>query len=1173
MKLRRTLIDNSPEGYNMTEVLKECLEDTNITEVCIATGFWDLRGTTLVYDELASFLSREGAKFRLLIGKDPYLYSGDTESFTKGRYDKQEQAWRVELDKFAAQEQYVKTVQLLVDNLKDKDNEKFQIHIYKPEGELKDQFLHSKCFIFKGYDNEEDCPVGYGIIGSSNFTQRGMEGNAELNTLEDNARDVISLDPEFRKDKTHLMWFNEKWDYSESWEKEFLLQITQSKMAPEVTIPEPETSEVTNKPLTPYELYIKLLQTKFGDLVDKKFGDMIESYLPCRFDSFDYQMDAVKQCFSTMKQHGGFMLADVVGLGKTIVGTLVIKHFLNFPDEDGRERKVLIVTPPAIRSSWIDTIKEFDKDCVDPIGPCIDYITTGSIGKLVDDEVTADDESDSGSFETELKTENYGLIIIDESHKFRNSDNGMYRSLDELIEQIGCDTGNYPYIGLLSATPQNNRPNDLKNQIYLFERNHNESTLKKANGGNIESFFTEINAEYVKLITSKESDKDADEYASDDMSPVERQEKLKELSGRIRDCILSDIMVRRTRTDVKEYYKNDIERQGIAFPDINGPIGLKYKMSSKLANLFYETMSLIAPKENFRFDNSDYLCYYRYRAVQFLTNPDDKKLYAGRGNRDTDTLALQLAKIMQINLVKRLESSFTAFKQSLLNLRRYTDNMIRMWENNTIFICPAIDVNTELDVEAKKQKRGHNVSFDECVEDIRKKILKLTEDGRNEDGENKEYTRDDFDSDYINLLRHDYKLVCDLYDKWSLNSEDPKFDEFKESLRYVLFDKERNRPQKLVIFTEAIDTATTISDAAQSKGYRVLMITAANRHDKEQTIRENFDANYKGEWKNDYDIIVTTDVLAEGINLHRANCILNYDTPWNSTKLMQRIGRVNRIGSAEKFVYVFNFMPSAEGDAEINLVRKAHTKLQSFHTLFGEDSKVFSEDEEVAHYKLNEIVNGEASPLEKYVYELKEYKASHPERYAQIEAQNEELEMSAVPANGNGYFLVRTPKMAGMFVKVNPNEDEGKVISIFDMFETVRPMQAAQKCGLPDNWGAMKKEAERVVTAELADARFRKGNSKKATEAKGIIKELRDNQTMSAESRKLLSAADKLVRYGNNDIIKRIIKIGQAVAEKNALFPITQEEFDAYLNDGIAKMVAEVEMRQGKPQVFIGINK
>ena len=592
-----------------------------------------------------------------------------------------------------------------------------------------------------------------------------------------------------------------------------------------------------------------------------------------------------------------------------------------------------------------------------------------------------------------------------------------------------------------------------------------------------------------------------------------------------------------------------------------------------LAHLFSDTMNFIAPTEDFRFDNSEYLCYYRYRAVQFLNDTENKKLYAGRGNRDADTLALQLARIMQINLVKRLESSFAAFRQSLLNLRRYTKTMIRMWENDTIFICPDIDVNAELNVEEKRIATGRNISFADCVDDVRKKIKKLNEEGRNEEGDNKEYKREDFMPEYIDLLKHDYDLICEMYDRWSMNTEDPKFDEFKESLKYRLFDEEKNRPHKLVIFTEAIDTADSISAAAESKGYRVLQITAANRDKKESIIKENFDANYKGEWKNDYDIIVTTDVLAEGINLHRANCILNYDTPWNSTRLMQRIGRVNRIGSTEPFVYVFNFMPSAEGDAEINLVRKAHTKLQSFHTLFGEDSKIFSENEEVAHYDLDTVVNGEESPLEKYVYELKEYKAAHPERYSEIETAEEGLEISTVASDGCGYFLVRTPKMAGMFVKVDPSEEEGKVLSLIDMFAVVRPEPDSVKGNLPENWDSMKAEAERVVTAELADAKFRRGNSKKATDAKGIIKDIKDTQPMSAASKKLLSAADKLVRQGNNDIIKRILKLGQAVAEQNTLIPFTQEEFDAYLEEGIAKMVADVQMRQGKPCVYIGINK
>ena len=139
--------------------------------------------------------------------------------------------------------------------------------------------------------------------------------------------------------------------------------------------------------------------------------------------------------------------------------------------------------------------------------------------------------------------------------------------------------------------------------------------------------------------------------------------------------------------------------------------------------------------------------------------------------------------------------------------------------------------------------------------------------------------------------------------------------------------------------------------------------------------------------------------------------IENYDTPWNSTRLMQRIGRVNRIGSKEPFVYVYNFMPSAEGDAQIQLVRKAHTKLQSFHVLFGEDSKIFSEEESVVHYDIAKAVDGEESPLQKYVYELKQYKDTHPERYLQIEQADKDWQI-AQAASGTAYFIVKAPHSA-----------------------------------------------------------------------------------------------------------------------------------------------------------------
>ena len=693
------LIDNSSEELSMKKHLKEILSYDGIKTLKIATGFWDMNAMQMVFAELKAFLEKEGTSFQLLLGKDPYVYASQINNPTYKGYKYPDDFIKRNISELEFNEENEQIIRLMLDYCEG-DSTKMEIRLYKKQNSEDDlQILHSKCYIITGIDeNGEDW--GYGIVGSSNFTGRGLDvtGNAELNYLE-NDYHIINWD-KGGIGKGHIQWFKERWIDSEPWNKDFLEKVLRpTEIAQKVEKDKKKKEDAPVVPLTPYEVYIKLLQTKFGDMVDKKLGDVIDSYLPKRYDSYEYQMDAVKQCFSTMKHHGGFMLADVVGLGKTIVGALVIKHFLYYPDEDGREHKVLIVTPPAIRSAWVDTIKEFDKDCVDPMAPHIDYITTGSIGKLVDEADETDDEADSGSFETELKNENYGLIMIDESHKFRNSDNSMYRSLDALIDQICGDTGNYPYIGLLSATPQNNRPNDLKNQIYLFERKRNDSTLKKANGGNLESFFSEVNSEFGCVISNKETANDADEFKSDEvLTPEQRQTKLKELSTRIRDCILSDIMVRRTRTDVKKYYGDDLKKQGIFFPEIKGPIGLNYKMSTSLARLFSDTMNFIAPTEDFRFDNSEYLCYYRYRAVQFLNDPEQKKLYAGRGNRDADTLALQLARILQINLVKRLESSFAAFKQSLLNLRRYTKTMIRMWENDTIFICPDIDINDELNV-------------------------------------------------------------------------------------------------------------------------------------------------------------------------------------------------------------------------------------------------------------------------------------------------------------------------------------------------------------------------------------------------------------------------------------------------------------------------------------------
>ena len=1150
--MHNNLIDNSSDALSMQQYLKRCILTEGVDKIQIATGYWDIPGMTLVLNELKSFLEREETSFELLIGKDPYVY---TSMIKNPKYKDATYPYdfiRTDIHDLEIKEEYEDVIKLL---LKYGGSSKIQIRIYTKNLKEEDEFLHSKCYIFSGSSHS------FGIVGSSNFTKKGLLGNAELNYLETDPARITARPTHGSNAKGHICWFEEKWKLSKEWTQEFLEQII--KKSP-IYI---DIQKNTAQEFTPYEQYIKLLQLQFGDVVDKNLGQEIESYLPPKVHKLDYQIEAVKRCISIMHEHGGFMLADVVGLGKTIIGTLIIKRFLSLPENDGRERKVLIITPPAIQSGWKKTIAMFDKDSDEKIAPYIDFITTGRIANVTEEddwEENDDDSADSGEFVGTLQDKNYGFIVIDESHKFRNSTTFMYRSLDELIIKIGSNTGVYPYIGLLSATPQNNRPNDLKNQIYLFERNRNDSTLKKAESGNIEKFFADVNREYDLLINNRSN-----------ITEEERKQRLEAVSKKLRDCVLSDILERRTRTDVEKYYKEDMESQGLVFPKIVGPNTLKYIMDDELAQLFSDTMTIIAPNQNERLLTNEWLKYSRYRAIEYFVDPANEQKHTGRGNRGVNDVARQMATIMQILLVKRLESSFTAFTQSLFNLRRYTENMIRMWENNTIFVCPQINVNQELDYEAKTKKRGEKVSFNDCVEEIRVKIQKLTNQGRNERGQNAEYKRNDFKEEYYSQLKEDYSLIFNLCDRWAKNSQDPKFDAFKENIKPELFNIEKNTSGKLVIFSEAIDTVQALARAVKAKGYKPLVITAANRDEMEKTIEENFDANYEGEWKNDYNVIITTEVLAEGVNLHRANVILNYDTPWNSTRLMQRIGRVNRIGSKEPFVYVYNFMPSAEGDAQIELVRKAHTKLQSFHILFGEDSKIFSDEESIVHYDIAKAIEGEESPMQQYVYELKQYKETHPERYKQIEQTNEGWEM-AQATNGTAYFIVKAPRSAKLAISIHTAQDsqsKAQIISLLELLEAMRVEDSAQRIALPDNWQQLSADAIKTYNQYFVHINKSRAGDKR-TQALQIIVKLYNNDTISEKSKELLKNTRKLVDKGSLDIIKKILAIGQELEEKNSrLFIIEQQNIDEILEREIGKLVTNVESKQGEASIILATIK
>ena len=1208
--MTNTLIDNS-DNLKLVDTIKEVLKSPDINQIDIATGYWDIPGTSILADELDTFLEKNGTKLRILIGRDPYLFA----KYNRNPKYKEFQKWpeefiRTDINDIEVKPEYENAVRFLLKYLDKKD--KIEIHIYKRNANDETQFLHSKCYIFLDTKNEE----AFGIIGSSNFTENGLNDNAELNYLESNWNCVGGIGSQ--KHKTHEQWFNEKWELSEDWSKEFLEQILRpSKIGQKVGAEQKYgnvdvAGGVADSPslLTPYENYIKLLQDKFGMITDAEFKSILTGYLPQEIKPLEYQLNAVQQCYSYMLTHGGFALGDVVGLGKTIVGILIIKYYIDVAATLKKSDKVLIIVPPAIKSSWVDTIKKFDANQTDKISEHVTFLTTGSLNHLsedfseedLDDAVDAgndedDDENDEEltlsaddkkevveSMDADLKTftaevENYGLVIIDESHKFRNNTTEMYIALSEYLESVHARTGYYPFVGLLSATMQNNSPRDIQNQIYLFEHKPKNSTFEKVPGRDLEHFFAEVNRKYSILIHTHKRGLGIEQSAFS--SDVNTKNELIALSKEVREKVLSDILVRRTRTDIKKHYSDDLK-----FPAVHGPENLFYTMDKKLAQLFSDTMNMIASKtEPGELFPKEGLGYYRYRATMFLNSKYDK-VYSGR-NMTAQRSSNQLARIMQILLVKRLESSFEAFKESLRNFQRYTQNMITMWEHDTIFICPQIDVNKELNIKEKQEKYPDRIiTLETCFDDIRAKIEKLNKEGRNTKNQNAEYSCKDFrktegDNSYIEYLKSDLEKINSLVERWNENDYDPKFDRFKSALKESsgLFCRERNIPHKLVIFSEAISTVNSLSRAVENITHKKpLVITAANRDQMETVIKENFDANCeKAKQKSDYDVIITTEVLAEGINLHRANSILNYDTPWNSTRLIQRIGRVNRIGSENENIYVYNFYPSAQGDEQINLVQNAYTKLQSFHTMFGEDAKIFSQEEELSEGNFEAIVDGDESPQEKYIAELKEFQKANKERYDFIDkldtAEEKAVEPIAQDNEGNSYFAIKVKDKYGcVYVKVDSNL-QGEIINYMDMFDSCKNKFDTGEKLLSSVVSLDSKRKVALDTYHGYESKLNKARNANVN-ITGILEKATQwigSKKLGIESMSKIGSAIKSIKSGNIILARRLDKLLTAMGNPDEyLIPVTSEEIIEMIDKELGVIATDNNSKNGEAYIFAG---
>ena len=609
-----------------------------------------------------------------------------------------------------------------------------------------------------------------------------------------------------------------------------------------------------NPNITPYELYLKLLYEYFKE--DINLDKEPDFRLPDGYMELEYQKQAVVAAKKILNAYNGVFLSDVVGLGKTYITALLLQQFPT-------DRK-LILCPPVLQETWKNAMVDFRITGVD-------VESTGKLEKV------------------EKRQQSYDIIVIDEAHRFRNEITFGYESLHNICAG--------KKVILVSATPINNKYNDLLNLIKLFQSPRQSDIPGVAN---LEAFFATQNKKLNNFT------KGSKEYLKE----------VANTSAEIRNKVLSHLMVRRTRSEIKANFESDIKNRGLKFPELANPKSIIYVFDDDIESAFNQTISLLKP-----------FSYSRYTPLLFLKEKPIQRIQQQQKN---------MGGFMKSILVKRLESSFYAFKKTIDRFVESYQKFINMFDAGEVYISKKVDVYTLLE------------------EDRVNELLRLVEQEKAE-----KYLSSEFDSKYREKLQHDLDLLLQIKEIWRPIEKEPKLDKFAK----IIHTDANLKGHKLIVFTEAKETSDIIYKRLNKEfNGRVLRYSSEGAdfqdkklspEDSRHTIKANFDPN-NPDLKNDIDILITTDVLAEGVNLHHANVLINYDLPFNPTKILQRVGRVNRVGTKHTTIYLYNCFPTTKANEHIHLTETIISKIQAFHKVLGSDAKYLSEDEEIESYGLYE---------------------------------------------------------------------------------------------------------------------------------------------------------------------------------------------------------------------------
>lgn len=733
---------------------------------------------------------------------------------------------------------------------------------------------HSKLYLFENKQefSQSGTYPGTLITGSSNLTASGLRHQYELNV-------ILRTKSDYEEGKRI---------FDELWSNAVVIADKNHITEFEVEVIDKIWFEKLYKP---YYMFVRVMHEYFSIELDRNVKLPFE-ITKNKFLNLKYQSDAIKQALHIIDAHNGVIVADVVGLGKSIIASAVA-HNLGI--------KTIIIAPPHLVKQWDDEYRDyFDFNAK--------VFSSGSINKAL--------EYYNENFDGEER-----LIIIDEAHKYRNELTQDYADLHKLCQ------GNK--VVLLTATPFNNRPQDIFSMVKLFQIPA-KSTLKTVI--NLSEEFTRLITAYKALVKAqKEKTKSA----------VEIKEELEQIAREIRD-VISPLVIRRSRLDLNEIeeYRQDIEIQGIEFPKVNPPEILEYQLG-KLEPLYLDTLEKISSED-------DSVCFKgtRYRPVTYLKDfkKYQKKIEDVFGDfnlfRESQN---NISKFMRHLLVRRFESSVFAFKSTLEYMITSSKNILNWYsvrgtipifkKGNIPFIEDYYDTNND-----NISNELNELDFNDLLNNLKTKGLF-------------EIDVKDIKVGFKKDLEKDILLLEDIHKKWFENGieNDPKLDSFRELLKQQV-KKEPNR--KIIVFSEFSDTVNYLYNNL-NQDLRVLKYTSTDATQKnKELIRKNFDAGVSSEIQvNEYDVLIATDAISEGYNLHRAGTIFNYDIPYNPTRVIQRVGRINRINKKVfEELYIYNYFPTETGENETRTKEISTLKIAMIQALLGEDTRILTKDEELKSF-------------------------------------------------------------------------------------------------------------------------------------------------------------------------------------------------------------------------------